>query len=395
MRWGACGVLADTGGEHERVQASSTAASEPLAVLVDEVIDREAHGRGLHLELAAHVVADSRDAEHPNFLYSGAARPSRRVPCIWEVEDHAGIDRAPGASPMHSPSRAVNPSVVSRLRRALHRTQLGRRSPGAPRSRVRLRSVGATCGRTGRRDVLVGQAVKSIALHAACANLPRQREPSCATAVARGENPCRAATWGTCGSRSATLSDRHRRCMADGAVRAARAPAGPRSFAASRWARFRVAGSAMHDAMTDTQDSACPGIAIASTMSTYPAPRCRRRPCHPASARRASHRIGRVSALTAARFRIPSILPRAAASRFPCRGAEHAELEARGTRVQHQCKGVHHAPAFSSARERPAPRARTPGFFRRERAVPGTSPADKALTPRTRMTLFLLRLGVN
>ena len=135
------GVLADPGGEDQRVDAAEHGGerADLLRGLVDEVVDREARRRIGAGEQVAHVVADARDAEQPRLLVEQLLHLGGRAPHrLEEMEDHARIDRARAGAHAEPVERGEAEGAVDALprpsaRRGWRRCRGGRRSRGRRR----------------------------------------------------------------------------------------------------------------------------------------------------------------------------------------------------------------------------------------------------------------------
>jgi hypothetical protein len=168
-------ALADTGREHEAVEAAEDRGERPdlLDCAVDEIVDRQARaGLGAREEIA-HVVAHPRYSEQTRLLVEDRLDLADRQPQpLKEIEDDARIQGARPCAHAQAvergePERRVDAPGV------LHRAQAG----AAAEVRDDHPAVGDVgCDvRQGRRDVFVRQPVKTVALHAGAANLARQR----------------------------------------------------------------------------------------------------------------------------------------------------------------------------------------------------------------------------
>ena len=168
-------VLADAGGEDERVDAAQHGgeAADLTRRAVDEVVDGQPGGCLRARQQIAHVVADPRDPQQARFLVEdGLHVLGRQLEILEQVEDHAGIDGAgPGA---HAESVECGESE-----RAVDALPAPQRAHA--RAAAEVRDDHASGGdlrrhfRQDRGDVFVRQPVEPVALHTGRTDLARQR----------------------------------------------------------------------------------------------------------------------------------------------------------------------------------------------------------------------------
>ena len=184
------GVLADAGGENQRIDAAEHGGqrADVLGRFVDEVVHRQASRRLVDSEQNAHVVADAGDAEEARLLVKHLLHVGgRHAQGLEEMQDHAGIHRArtrPHAESVERGEAERGIDALSRVQRAQARAAAEMRDDHTAVGDLR-RDLGKR-----RRDVLVGEPVEAVALHARVADFLGSGTSS-ATPAGRGESSCR------------------------------------------------------------------------------------------------------------------------------------------------------------------------------------------------------------
>ena len=168
-------VLADAGGEHERVDPAEDRGqrADLLRRAVDEVVHGQAGLRLAAAEQVAHVVADAGNPEQPGLLVEDVLDLLDREPELLEQIQHdAGVERArPGAhaQPVHGREAHRGVDALAVLQRAQAGAAAQVRDDDPP-----VGDLGRDL-RQDRGDVLVGDAVEAVPLDAALAEFAGQR----------------------------------------------------------------------------------------------------------------------------------------------------------------------------------------------------------------------------
>ena len=171
-----CSMLTDARREHQRIEASQSSSQRtdlsPYSIHVE--IDSLCRTRIARVEQFAHV---GRDAGHPEQagatiekIFDGARI---HVQFVHQIEQDTGIDGPTAAahgqpvqgSEAHGGGNACTGTHGAQARTI---TQMRDDDPARRSDGVKLRQ--------GSGDVLVGQTVKAVAMHAALGDLGRQRE---------------------------------------------------------------------------------------------------------------------------------------------------------------------------------------------------------------------------
>ena len=170
-------VLADAGGEHDRVEAAERGGKR--AQLAADAIGEEIDGRlGARLARSPRACAcRSRCRTRRAVPTPGrSASRSRARPCASSSMRYSTTpgSRLPQRVPIGSPSAAVNPIVLATLRPPCIAHMLA----PLPRCSTTVLPAAARASyrRKRLRDVLVGKAVEAVAQHAALGDRARQRE---------------------------------------------------------------------------------------------------------------------------------------------------------------------------------------------------------------------------
>ena len=168
-------VLPDAGREHEPVDTAERRRERAnlLGGLIHEVVHRESRVRLAAVEQVAHVVADAGNAEQPRLLVEDRFEILRREPDrLDEMEDHARVDRSRPGPHAETVERGEAERAVDALQ-VLHRAEAGAAAQVRD-DHAAVRDLGRHVRQHGR-DVLVREPVKTISLHAAAAQVARQR----------------------------------------------------------------------------------------------------------------------------------------------------------------------------------------------------------------------------